>query len=176
MPVAAEVAAHLAAPLGVILVRKLGVPSHRELAMGALAMIGNEVSLFRNLDVLRDLGIGEAAFEAVRAQETDELRRRRDTLGAAAPEIVGAEVIVIDDGLATGSTMHAAVTALRTKAPATITVAVPVASRSAVRSVAAVADLVICPAMPEPFFAVGAAYKDFRQLSDDQVIAILQRY
>ena len=92
------------------------------------------------------------------------------------PTVTNAEVIVVDDGLATGSTMLAAVAALRPKAPAKIIVAVPVASRSAVRSVGAVADLVVCPAMPEPFFAVGAAYKDFRQLTDDQVMAILQQY
>ena len=85
-------------------------------------------------------------------------------------------MIVVDDGLATGSTMMAAVTALAAKDPAKIIVAIPVASRSAVRSVGAVADLVVCPSMPEPFFAVGAAYKDFGQLSDDQVTAILQRY
>jgi predicted phosphoribosyltransferase len=176
VPVAAEVATALSAPLGVILVRKLGVPSHRELAMGALAMIGADVSLFRNADVIRDLGISDSAFEAVRAGEQAELQRRRTALGGEAPTVTNAEVIVVDDGLATGSTMMAAVAALRPKAPAKIIVAIPVASRSAVRSVGAVADLVVCPAMPEPFFAVGAAYKDFGQLTDDQVMAILQRY
>jgi predicted phosphoribosyltransferase len=176
VPVAAEVAAGLSAPLGVILVRKLGVPGHRELAMGALAMIGDEVSLVRNADVIGDLGISDSAFEAVRAEELAELQRRRSALGGTAPAVTNAEVIVVDDGLATGSTMLAAISALRAKAPAKIIAAIPVASRSAVRSVGEVADLVVCPAMPVPFFAVGAAYKDFSQLSDDQVQAILERY
>jgi putative phosphoribosyl transferase len=176
VPVAAEVAAGLSAPLGVILVRKLGVPGHRELAMGALAMIGEDVALFRNADVIHDLGISDSAFEAVRAGELAELQRRRTALGGAAPAVTDTEVIVVDDGLATGSTMLAAVAALRPQAPAKIIVAIPVASRSAVRSVGAVADLVVCPSIPEPFFAVGAAYQDFRQLTDDQVMAILERY
>ncbi len=173
VPVAAEVASQLSAPLGVILVRKLGVPGHSELAMGALAMIGTDVSLFRNIDVIRDLGISEPSFEAVRNRELAELQRRRETLGTNAPEIADANVIVVDDGLATGSTMRAAVAALRSKAPAKIVVAIPVGARSAVRSLGEVADLVVCPSMPEPFYAVGAAYRDFRQLDDDQVIAIL---
>ena len=135
VPVAAEVAAGLSAPLGVILVRKLGVPGHRELAMGALAMIGDEVSLVRNTDVIGDLGISDSAFEAVRAEELAELERRRTALGGTAPLVTNAEVIVVDDGLATGSTMLAAVSALRAKAPAKIVAAIPVASRSAVRSV-----------------------------------------
>jgi putative phosphoribosyl transferase len=173
VPVAAEVASRLSAPLGVILVRKLGVPGHSELAMGALAMIGPDVSLFRNVEVIRDLGIPEPAFEAVRDRELAELDRRRETFGKDVPEIVDAEVIVVDDGLATGSTMRAAVAALRAKAPAKIIVAIPVGARSAVRAVGEVADLVLCPAMPEPFYAVGAAYRDFRQLTDDQVTALL---
>ena len=176
VPVAVEVAAGLSAPLGVILVRKLGVPGHRELAMGALAMIGDDVSLVRNAEVIRDLGISDSAFEEVRAGELAELQRRRTALGGTAPAVTNSEVIVVDDGLATGSTMLAAVSALRPKAPAKIIAAIPVGSRSAVRSVGEVADLVVCPAMPVPFFAVGAAYKDFRQLSDDEVQAILQRY
>lgn len=175
VPVAAEVASRLSAPLGVILVRKLGVPGHSELAMGALAMIGPDVSLFRNVEVIHDLGISEPAFEAVRDRELAELDRRRETFGTDAPEIANAEVIVVDDGLATGSTMRAAVAALRAsaKAPAKIIVAIPVGARSAVRAVGEVADLVLCPAMPEPFYAVGAAYRDFRQLTDDQVTALL---
>ena len=176
VPVAVEVAAGLSAPLGVILVRKLGVPGHRELAMGALAMIGDDVSLVRNAEVIRDLGISDSAFEEVRAGELAELQRRRTALGGTAPAVTNSEVIVVDDGLATGSTMLAAVSALRPKAPAKIIAAIPVGSRSAVRTVGEVADLVVCPAIPVPFFAVGAAYKDFRQLSDDEVQAILQRY
>ena len=170
---AAEVASRLSAPLGVILVRKLGVPGHSELAMGALAMIGTDVAMYRNVDVIRDLGISEASFEAVHNRELAELQRRRETFDADAPEIANADVVVVDDGLATGSTMRAAVAALRSKAPARIIVAIPVAARSAVRSVGEVADLVVCPSTPEPFYAVGAAYHDFRQLSDDQVNAIL---
>jgi putative phosphoribosyl transferase len=173
VPVAAEVASRLAAPLGVILVRKLGVPGHSELAMGALAMIGSDVSLFRNMEVIHDLGISEQAFEAVRNRELAELDRRRETLASQAPEISDKDVIVIDDGLATGSTMRAAVAALRGKDPARIIVAIPVGARSAVRSLGEVADLVVCPSVPEPFYAVGAAYKDFHQLTDDQVNAIL---
>jgi putative phosphoribosyl transferase len=174
VPVGAVVAARLGAPLGVILVRKLGVPGHRELAMGALARIGDEIALIRNEEVLDHLGIDEADFEAVRLRELAELDRRRTLFDADTPAVGGADVIIVDDGLATGATMLAAVAAVRSLEPARITVAIPVGASQAVRLVRAHADQVICPSMPEPFIAVGAAYRDFRQLSDEQVAALLR--
>ena len=144
--------------------------------MGALAMIGEEVSPFRNAEVIGDLGIHDSAFEAVRAAELAELQRRQAALGG---ESAHGDQRRGDRGRRRpGHWLHDARRRSRAsaKAPAKIIVAVPVASRSAVRSVGEVADLVVCPAMPEPFFAVGAAYKDFRQLTDDQVTAILQQY
>jgi putative phosphoribosyl transferase len=174
VPVGAVVADRLGVPLGVILVRKLGVPGHRELAMGAIARIGDQVALVRNEEVLDHLGIGEAEFEAVRLRELAELDRRQPLFDADTPPVSGADVIIVDDGLATGATMLAAVAAVRSLAPARITVAIPVGASQAVRSLRARADLVICPSMPEPFIAVGAAYRDFRQLSDEQVAALLR--
>jgi putative phosphoribosyl transferase len=174
VPVGAVVADRLGVPLGVILVRKLGVPGHRELAMGAIARIGDEVALIRNEEVLDHLGIDESEFDAVRLRELAELDRRRSLFNTETPAVAGADVIVVDDGLATGATMLAAVAAVRSLAPASITVAIPVGASQAVRSLRARADRVICPSTPEPFIAVGAAYRDFRQLSDEQVAALLR--
>ena len=176
VPVAAEVATRLAAPLGVILVRKIGVPGRPELAMGALAMVGGEISEFRNEEIINGLRISSQAFEAARNREWLELKRRASIFPFANLEIADATVILVDDGLATGSTMLAAVAAVRTHATAAAVVAVPVGARQAVQALRSVADRVVCLWTPEPFMAVGGAYEDFRQLSDEEVLSILKEY
>jgi putative phosphoribosyl transferase len=176
VPVAAEVATRLAAPLGVILVRKIGVPGRPELAMGALAMVGGEISEFRNEEIINGLRISSPAFEAARNREWLELKRRASIFPFANLEIADGTVILVDDGLATGSTMLAAVAAVRTHAPAAAAVAVPVGARQAVHALRSVADSVVCLWTPEPFIAVGGAYEDFRQLSDEEVLSILKEY
>lgn len=174
-PVAAEVAVRLNAPLGVILVRKIGVPGRSELAMGALAMVGEEISEFRNDEIINGLRISSQAFDAARHRERVELERRASIFPSADLNIADATVILVDDGLATGSTMLAAVAAVRTHAPAMVVVAVPVGARQAVQVLRSVADLVLCLSTPEPFIAVGGAYEDFRQLSDEEVLTILEK-
>jgi putative phosphoribosyl transferase len=174
VPVAAEVALRLNAPLGVILVRKIGVPGRSELAMGALAMVGEEIAEFRNDEIINGLRISSQAFDAARDRERRELERRASIFPTANLDIADATVILVDDGLATGSTMLAAVAAVRTHAPASVVVAVPVGARQAVRVLRSVANFVVCLSTPEPFIAVGGAYEDFRQLSDEEVIAILK--
>ena len=176
VPVAAEVAARLNAPLGVILVRKIGVPGRSELAMGALAMVDGQLSEFRNDEIMDGLRITDQTFDVARNRERRELERRASTFPARNLEVADATVIVVDDGLATGSTMLAAVAAVRTLGPGGVTVAVPVGARQAVQALRTVADLVVCLSTPEPFIAVGAAYQDFRQLSDEEVVAILNEF
>ena len=176
VPVAAEVAARLDAQLGVILVRKIGVPGRAELAMGALAMVGREIAEFRNEEIINGLRISNQAFEAARNRELLELKRRASIFPTADLDIADATVILVDDGLATGSTMLAAVAAVRTHAPAAVVVAVPVGARQAVQALRSVADRVVCLRTPEPFIAVGGAYEDFRQLSDEEVLSILKEY
>jgi predicted phosphoribosyltransferase len=175
VPVAAEVATRLNAPLGVILVRKIGVPGRSELAMGALAMVGGEISEFRNDEIIGGLHISRQAFDAARDRERLELGRRASIFPFADLDIADATVILVDDGLATGSTMLAAVAAVQSHAPAAVVVAVPVGARQAVQMLRSAADLVVCRSTPEPFLAVGGAYEDFRQLSDEEVLAILRQ-
>ena len=176
VPVAAEVAARLNAPLGVILVRKIGVPGRSELAMGALAMVDGQLSEFRNEEIVDGLRITDHAFEAARNRERLELERRASIFPSRNLGVADSAVIVVDDGLATGSTMLAAVAAVRALQPAAVVVAVPVGARQAVQALRAVADLVVCLSTPEPFIAVGAAYEDFRQLSDEEVVAVLNEF
>jgi predicted phosphoribosyltransferase len=176
VPVAAEVAARLNAPLGVILVRKIGVPGRSELAMGALAMVDGQLSEFRNDEIVDGLRITDQTFDVARNRERRELERRASIFPARNLEVADATVIVVDDGLATGSTMLAAVAAVRALGPGVVTVAVPVGARQAVHALRTVADLVVCLSTPEPFIAVGAAYQDFRQLSDEEVVAILNEF
>jgi putative phosphoribosyl transferase len=166
----------LLAPLEVMVVRKIGAPGRPELAMGALAMIGPQVSLYRNEDIITALGVGDAAFAAAHDRELAELRRRGDAFSRAdATPVQGADVVLVDDGLATGSTMLAAVGAVRALEPARVVVAVPVASRPAIRALAAVSDEVVCPLVPARFTAVGLAYADFHQLTDHEVDVLLRR-
>jgi erythromycin esterase-like protein/adenine/guanine phosphoribosyltransferase-like PRPP-binding protein len=172
VPVAYEVAARLKTPFDACLVRKLGVPGHPELAMGAIAEGGIQV-LSRQL--IRDLGIPSRAVEETAIRERLELERR-DALyrgGRRPPSVRDRTVIVVDDGLATGATMEAAILALREQAPARIIAAAPVAARSTVERLSRVADQVVCVAMPEPFDAVGFWYEEFSPTTDEEVTRLL---
>jgi predicted phosphoribosyltransferase len=174
VPVAYEVASALGAPMDVFLVRKLGTPGHRELAMGAIASGGVRVL---NEDVVHWYGISDSAIEHVAREEQDELERRERAYrdGRPAPDLANKIVIVIDDGLATGSTMRAAAQAVRAHRPARVVVAVPVGAAQTCAELAAVAEEVICARMPEPFSAVGQWYLNFDQTDDDEVKALLQK-
>jgi putative phosphoribosyl transferase len=172
VPVGAEVARALGAPLDVFLVRKLGVPGHEELAMGAIASGGVRVL---NRDVLDQLRIPPQRVDAVAAQELEELARREAAYrdGRPAPDVRGKTVILVDDGLATGASMKAAVAALRGLGPARVVVAVPVGAAETCAELAPMADEVVCTATPDPFYAVGSWYADFDQTTDDEVRALL---
>lgn len=172
IPVAYEVARALPAPLDVFVVRKLGVPGQEELAMGAIAT-GNVRVI--NRDVVDALRIPPRIFDQVAESEARELERRERSYrdGRPAPSVAGKTVILVDDGLATGSTMRAAVAALRLLGPARIVVAVPVAAGSTCQELRAEVDDVVCLATPEPFLAVGRFYEDFSQTTDDEVHALL---
>lgn len=173
VPVAYPVAEALDAPLDLFLVRKLGTPGHRELAMGAIASGGVRVL---NDEVVKWYGVPPAAIEEVARAEERELQRREAAYREArdAVPLAGKVVILIDDGLATGSTMIAAVKAVRVLAPATIIVAVPVGARDTCRALMAIADEVVCVRTPEPFSAVGEAYLNFDQTSDEEVRELLR--
>jgi len=174
VPVAYEVAKELAAPLDVFLVRKLGVPGHEELAMGAIASGG---VLVLDEGVLRWLGIGEDQIQKTLARELDELRRREAAYrhGRPPPELKGKTVILVDDGLATGASMQAAARAVRRHEPARIVIAVPVASRATCDQFRDEVDEVVCAVTPAPFYAVGNWYEDFSQTSDEGVRELLER-
>jgi len=176
VPVAYGVARALDAPLDVFIVRKLGVPGHEELAMGAIASGGVRVL---NREVLDSMPLSQAMIDAVAAREQQELERRESEYRGARPQIDVKDktVVVVDDGLATGSTMRAAVAALRRMEPRRIVVAVPVAAESTCREFRAegIADEVVCLRTPEPFQAVGLWYSDFTQTSDDEVHELLGR-
>jgi putative phosphoribosyl transferase len=170
--VAAEVARALRVPLDVFVVRKLGVPGHEELAMGAIASGGARVP---NEEVVEALRIPDAVLDEVAAREQAELERReRHYRGdRSLPDLRGRTVLVIDDGLATGSTMRAAVAALRQLGPARIIVAVPVGAPATCERLAREADACVCLDSPEPFHAVGLWYEDFGQTTDEEVRALL---
>ena len=172
VPVAYEVAKALRAPLDVFLVRKLGVPGHEELAMGAIATGGVRVL---NEDVVRWYGIPASVIDRAAQQEQQELERREAAYRAGRPrlDLAGRAVLLIDDGLATGSTMKAAVQAARAQSPACIVVAAPVGAPDTCRDLGAMADEVVCARTPEPFSAVGLWYRDFAQTTDDEVRELL---
>ena len=176
VPVAFEVARSLRAPLDVFLVRKLGVPGHEELAMGAIATGGVRVL---NDEVVQSLGLTSEVVERVTARELRELERRERSYRGErpAPDVGDRAVILIDDGLATGATMRAAVQALRQREPARLIVAVPVASKETCRQFQSrgEADEIVCALTPEPFFAVGTWYEDFGQTTDEEVRDLLAR-
>ena len=174
VPVAFEVATALNAPLYVFLVRKLGVPNYPELAMGAIASGGVRVL---NKDVVDYLRIPDEVIEAVASDEEKELARRERAYRGyeEAPNVSGRTVLLIDDGLATGSSMRAAVAALRQLQPARIVVAVPVASPATCDEFRSDVDEIVCAVTPEPFRAVGFWYEDFSQTTDDEVRDLLRR-
>jgi predicted phosphoribosyltransferase len=175
VPVAYEVARALEVPLDIFIVRKLGLPSQRELAMGALASGGIRVL---NDDVVRWSGVSRKAIEDVTRQERVELERReREYRGQRPPlDLANRVVILVDDGLATGSTMKAAVEAVRQQRPAEVVVAVPVGARDSCAEFERIADAVVCARMPEPFSAVGLWYRDFSETSDEEVRQLLRAH
>jgi predicted phosphoribosyltransferase len=172
VPVGYEVARALEAPLDIFLVRKLGAPGHEELAMGAVATGGVSVL---NEDVVDALGIPQSIIERVAVREIEELNRRERLYRGRrpAPDIPGRAVIVVDDGLATGATMRAAIQALRLQQPARVVVAVPIASPEICEALRSEADDVVCAMTAEPFVAVGNWYEDFTQTTDDEVQRLL---
>ena len=172
VPVGYEVAQALGAPLDVFLVRKLGMPGHEELAMGAIASGGVRVL---NQRVLREVAIPRHEVDAVAAEEGRELARRERAYRGdrPPPEIRGKTVILVDDGLATGASMHAAVQALRQQGPRRVVVAVPVAAPETCEAFRAEVDEIVCAVTPELFYAVGLWYEDFSQTSDDEVRELL---
>ncbi len=174
VPVAAEVARRLVLPLDVFVVRKLGVPGHEELAMGAIAS-GNVRVL--NEDVISAVSVPDEIIEAVSALEREELDRREHSYRGhrPAPQVRDRTVILIDDGLATGATMRAAVAALRQQSAAKIVVAVPVGAPSTCRELKEEVDEMICVIAPETFIGVGQYYEDFSQTSDEEVRQLLAR-
>ncbi|AWN22308.1 phosphoribosyl transferase [Deinococcus irradiatisoli] len=174
VPVAFPVAQALKLPLEVFVVRKLGLPSQPELAMGALAEGG--VRLF-NEDVLAHSGVSAAEIERVSGEEAQELDRRIRTYRGErpAPEVRGRTVILIDDGAATGANLRAAITALRAQEPARLVVGVPVGSAEAGQLLSQLADEVVCLHRPEMFYGVGQAYQNFDQTSDAEVLHLLKQ-
>jgi predicted phosphoribosyltransferase len=173
VPVAFEVAKKLNAPLDIFVVRKLGVPGHRELAMGAIATGGVRVL---NDDLVQRLGISAKTIDAITAEEGQELKRRELAYRGhgASPEIRGKTVILVDDGIATGSTMRAAVEAVRKQGPARLIVAVPTAAPSSYDELKPQVDEMVALMTPEDFFAVGQFYEDFSQTTDEEVTRLLE--
>jgi predicted phosphoribosyltransferase len=174
VPVGFEVARALGAPLDVLIVRKLGLPQQPELAIGAIASGGVRVL---NMDVVKGLGLPEDMIDEVTRREATELERREKAYrgGAIPPSVVGRSVVLVDDGVATGSTMSAAIAALREQRPHEIIVAVPLAPAETCARLGREADRVVCLESPEPFMAIGLWYASFPQTSDGEVRAYLER-
>ncbi|WP_243229603.1 phosphoribosyltransferase [Microbacterium sp. CIAB417] len=174
VPVAAEVARALDADLDVLVVRKLGVPGHEEVAMGA---VGEDDAMVRNEDVIAMAGVTESAVHAAARREEAEVERRIDLLrqGRPAPQLDGRTVIVVDDGLATGATARAGCAIARARGARRVVLAVPVAPQDAVAHVPE-ADEVVCLITPEAFMAVGMHYVDFAQVSDGEVVRLLEEF
>lgn len=174
VPVAAEIARALGAPLDLLLVRKIGAPGHRELAVAAVAE-GPGDGLVLDAETMAYTGATEAYVHNEARRERAELARRRTLyLGGRAPvEVTGRTAVVVDDGIATGTTVRAALRALRARQPARILLAVPVAPQSALAELRPLVDALVCLSVPLAFHAVGAHYDDFDQVSDDEVIAAL---
>jgi putative phosphoribosyl transferase len=172
VPVAARVAAVLDAPLDVFVVRKLGAPGHRELAIGAIASGG---VLIVNDDILQHLGLSQADVDVAVAAESDELRRREKTYRGDRPPLVLADrdVLIVDDGVATGASLKAACAAVQEASPRSVIVAVPVAPIATASDFAEMVDRFIVCRTPEPFGAVGSWYRDFTQTTDDEVQVLL---
>jgi putative phosphoribosyl transferase len=177
VPVGFEVTSALHAPLDVFVVRKLGLPWHEELAMGAIATSSSGTVRVLDEDLIRDARVTEAQLERVTANERAELERREHLYRGdrAFPDVAGKTVILVDDGLATGSTMRAAVAALRQESPGRIVVAVPVAASETCDALHDIADEIICAETPEPFTAVGQWYENFSPTTDEEVHGLLER-
>jgi putative phosphoribosyl transferase len=174
VPVAAAVARDLDGELDIVVARKLGAPGHEELAIGAVTADGGR---FLNDDVIRALGVSDEYLQRVTAEQMREARSReqRFRAGRAPASLGGRTVILVDDGLATGATMRAAVRAVRARGPARLIAAVPVGSTEACEAIAAEVDQVVCPSRPEPFMAIGLHYVDFRQVDDGDVVGLLRK-
>lgn len=175
VPVGHEIARALAAPLDVVLVRKLGAPSQTELAIGAIAL-GSEPVVVTNPHLIATLGIPEPELAAIEARERQELTRRGDVFRAGRPplEVAGRTAILVDDGIATGATMRAALRATRSGQPAYLVLAVPVAPPDALDALAVEADEIVCLHQPRWFLAVGRFYRHFPQLEDQEVVDLLE--
>ncbi len=174
VPVAFEVAKVLEAPLDVLVVRKLGMPGHEELALGALSSGGAE---FVNEELVKSLGVSQAALDSVRERELAELQRRERAYRGERPSlnVRARRVIVVDDGVATGATMRVAVSALRRAGAARVTVAVPLASPEVAKQLMRLTDELLCLETPTPFRSVGQWYRHFEQTTDEEVRQLVQR-
>jgi predicted phosphoribosyltransferase len=173
VPIAYEVALALKAPLDVMIVRKLGLPGREELAIGAIASGGVQIL---NQDIVQMLGINAATISSVLEQELQELKRREENYRGSRPppELMDRTVIVVDDGLATGASMRAAVMGLRAQSPDRIVVAVPAAAPQAIELLEPKVDEIVCVISPDPFEGVGKWYKDFAQMTDEEVKSLLE--
>jgi len=174
VPVAFEVAKMLQAPLDIFVLRKLGVPGHEELAFGAIGSGGVRVL---NTDIVNKLGVSELEIAAATKEKTKELERRERLYRGNRPplHVEGHTVILVDDGIATGASLRAAIQAIRKLKPTALVVATPVAPRTTFQSMRHEVDELVCAEIPDPFFGVGQFYEDFSQVSDEQVIELLER-
>lgn len=175
VPVAAAIAASLQAPLDVILVRKIGVPQHPEIAMGAVVDGGSPTTIVNNA-IMKAMGASEIDFNKICSRELREIERRRDIYLGDRPPINphGRTAIIVDDGIATGATIKAAIAAVRARGPKRLVLAVPVAAPDAIAELSSLTDQLVCLEKPERFTAVGAYYDDFTQVTDAQVVDILR--
>ena len=174
VPVAAEVANALHAPLDLVLVRKIGAPGQPELALGAV-VDGDAPEMVLNAEIVAATGASEAFIEAARRRELAEIerRRRRYLGGLRRVDPAGRDAVVVDDGIATGATARAALHALRRRGPARLVLATPVAPADTLEALRGEVDEIVCLLVPAPFFGIGAFYRDFHQLTDDEVIDLL---
>lgn len=174
MSVAFEVARALHVPLDIFVLRKLGVPGHEELAFGAIGSGGVQIL---NADVVSHLGISELEIAEVAKEQTKELQQREQRYRGNRPalQVQGKTVILVDDGIATGASIRAAIHAIRKMRPARLVVAAPVAPRATCNVIRREVDELVCADIPEPFYGVGEFYQDFSQVSDDEVVALLDR-